>query len=480
MEKITDTLGKVVAVDKSPPTLMCALGVCDIVSKNFGPEVTAGHVLPLLAPLLMAPRLSSKQFTTFAGMLKDMLDRLQEARLPALQEAEAVKHVTQEECAAGGAEGGGGGGQWQPHEMAMPPPAAIPSSPAYAPHPAGARGSVDPFAAAPPPTAYVTDPFAASGACTSAPGHFPTPPAAPIDQGLGQGGLLDGPADGGLLGSGPPPSAPQAVSGGTPSMVDQLASVLSSPEDLENLFVADGWEDPALELPELAVGGMKASPAVGISIGGGVGGASGGTGTVAGGGLSSVGKSMSVGAVGMTSGGMGMGLGGMGMPGGSMGVSSGSVQGGSGWGDMLGMGMADGGMNMGGSGTTGGSGGGDMLGMGMGGGGMNMGTGSVGMGTGSVGMGTGSDGMGTNSGGMRMGSVGMSMGTGSIGMGMGGTGLQGSNGGGAMLGMGPGGGGMAPPMETGLTNAMQSMDLLSGMPHPSPQQHQQGNAGSLI
>ena len=88
---------QVLTVDRSPPTLMCApltyiivssrlpwhkldwtcllgcigrdarrcvMGVGDAIAKQWGPEVTAQQVIPLIAPLLAAPSLDSTQFTT--------------------------------------------------------------------------------------------------------------------------------------------------------------------------------------------------------------------------------------------------------------------------------------------------------------------------------------------------------------------------------------------------------------------------------
>ncbi|KAJ9510959.1 hypothetical protein QJQ45_027821 [Haematococcus lacustris] len=60
--KIIDTAAQVVAVDRSASTLVCTAGLVDALSKQWGAEVTAGRLLPLLCPLLVAPSLSSRQF----------------------------------------------------------------------------------------------------------------------------------------------------------------------------------------------------------------------------------------------------------------------------------------------------------------------------------------------------------------------------------------------------------------------------------
>ena len=56
---------QVTAVDKSAGTTMCVLGVLQAVSKQWGAEVTASRVLPILCPLAVVGGLSADQFRQF-------------------------------------------------------------------------------------------------------------------------------------------------------------------------------------------------------------------------------------------------------------------------------------------------------------------------------------------------------------------------------------------------------------------------------
>lgn len=55
---------QIVAVDKSSGTAMAVLRLSDAVSRHYGPEVTATHVLPLVCPLLISPALDGARFAT--------------------------------------------------------------------------------------------------------------------------------------------------------------------------------------------------------------------------------------------------------------------------------------------------------------------------------------------------------------------------------------------------------------------------------
>lgn len=59
---------------------MCILGVGDSISKYWGYEITVERVIPLLTPLLTAPKITHQQFSTFLLMIRDMLDRVEEKR----------------------------------------------------------------------------------------------------------------------------------------------------------------------------------------------------------------------------------------------------------------------------------------------------------------------------------------------------------------------------------------------------------------
>ncbi|MED6207242.1 SCY1-like protein 2 A [Stylosanthes scabra] len=58
---ILQTIQRCTAVDHSPPTLMCTLGVANSIFKRFGVEFVAEHVLPLIVPLLTAQQLNVQQ-----------------------------------------------------------------------------------------------------------------------------------------------------------------------------------------------------------------------------------------------------------------------------------------------------------------------------------------------------------------------------------------------------------------------------------
>ena len=55
---------QVTAVDKTPATAMCALGLGDSLSRQWGPRLAAERVLPVLCPLLVVPSLNTQQFGT--------------------------------------------------------------------------------------------------------------------------------------------------------------------------------------------------------------------------------------------------------------------------------------------------------------------------------------------------------------------------------------------------------------------------------
>ncbi|KAL5989632.1 hypothetical protein ACLOJK_010525 [Asimina triloba] len=77
---ILQTLQRCTAVDRSAPTLMCTLGVANSILKQYGVEFTTEHVLPLLAPLLIAQQLNVQQFAKYMLFVKDILRKIEEKR----------------------------------------------------------------------------------------------------------------------------------------------------------------------------------------------------------------------------------------------------------------------------------------------------------------------------------------------------------------------------------------------------------------
>ncbi|PON95167.1 Phosphorylase kinase, gamma catalytic subunit [Trema orientale] len=78
--EILQTIHRCTAVDRSPPTLMCTLGVANSILKQYGVEFTAEHVLPLLTPLLTAQQLNVLQFAKYMLFVKDILRKIEEKR----------------------------------------------------------------------------------------------------------------------------------------------------------------------------------------------------------------------------------------------------------------------------------------------------------------------------------------------------------------------------------------------------------------
>ncbi|KAE9592685.1 hypothetical protein Lal_00029209 [Lupinus albus] len=77
---ILHTIQRCTAVDHSPPTLMCTLGVANSIYKQYGVEFVAEHVLPLVMPLLTAQQLNVQQFAKYMLFVKDMLQKIEEKR----------------------------------------------------------------------------------------------------------------------------------------------------------------------------------------------------------------------------------------------------------------------------------------------------------------------------------------------------------------------------------------------------------------
>ncbi|XP_058759904.1 SCY1-like protein 2 A [Vicia villosa] len=78
--EILQTIQRCTAVDHSPPTLMCTLGVANSIFKQYGVEYVAEHVLPLLMPLLTAQQLNVQQFAKYMLFVKNILQKIEEKR----------------------------------------------------------------------------------------------------------------------------------------------------------------------------------------------------------------------------------------------------------------------------------------------------------------------------------------------------------------------------------------------------------------
>ncbi|KAF7836381.1 SCY1-like protein 2 [Senna tora] len=88
---ILQTIQRCTAVDHSPPTLMCTLGVANSIFKRYGVEFVAEHVLPLLMPLLTAQQLNVQQFAKYMLFVKDMLSKIEEKRGVVVTDSEMLE-----------------------------------------------------------------------------------------------------------------------------------------------------------------------------------------------------------------------------------------------------------------------------------------------------------------------------------------------------------------------------------------------------
>jgi hypothetical protein len=57
-------------VDRSAPTIAHTAALLDAVSKQWGPEVSAGRLLPILCPLLIAPSLGPRQVAELLAIVQ--------------------------------------------------------------------------------------------------------------------------------------------------------------------------------------------------------------------------------------------------------------------------------------------------------------------------------------------------------------------------------------------------------------------------
>lgn len=99
------------SVDRNPAVQMATAGVCDVISKKFGEEITAIRVrcsltsalyvrpltlfvfqlLPLLIPTSVDPNLNKQQFDTFFEIISSMLERIATSRRKALDEQQKLR-----------------------------------------------------------------------------------------------------------------------------------------------------------------------------------------------------------------------------------------------------------------------------------------------------------------------------------------------------------------------------------------------------
>lgn len=86
--EILQTLRRCTTVDHSAPTLMCTLSVASAVYKQYGAEFAVEHLLPLLAPLLIAQQLNLQQFAKYMLFIKEILRKIEEKRGVTLNEAD--------------------------------------------------------------------------------------------------------------------------------------------------------------------------------------------------------------------------------------------------------------------------------------------------------------------------------------------------------------------------------------------------------
>ncbi|KAH7307548.1 hypothetical protein KP509_22G064800 [Ceratopteris richardii] len=88
--EILQTLRRCTAVDHSAPTLMCTLSVANSVYKQYGSEFAVEHLVPLLAPSLVAQQLNLQQFAKYMLFIKEVLRKMEEKRGVTLNETSSL------------------------------------------------------------------------------------------------------------------------------------------------------------------------------------------------------------------------------------------------------------------------------------------------------------------------------------------------------------------------------------------------------
>ncbi|GJP63136.1 hypothetical protein CLOP_g20211 [Closterium sp. NIES-67] len=206
---ILQTCVRCAAVDRSPPTLMCIVGIADIIQRQYGIEFAAEHILPLLCPMLVVQQLTGPQFARFLKLIMDVLTKIQDKRGVSLSEADSISLdlasmgiSTPSDATVAFDDSAKPAWDSQPDWSKAPASSAPPSS--------SAPSFPDPFASAPPmsstpsasPAFGASDPFASSSlpaAPSSSLASLAAKPAGGIG-GIGGGGL-GGIGGGGIGGS---------------------------------------------------------------------------------------------------------------------------------------------------------------------------------------------------------------------------------------------------------------------------------------
>lgn len=86
-DKILATISRVTGADRSLGTLRCSFKACEDVSNQWGAEVTAERILPLLSPLLLSPSLvvandQPQPLNEVVSVVKGMVDRIHAKMMP--------------------------------------------------------------------------------------------------------------------------------------------------------------------------------------------------------------------------------------------------------------------------------------------------------------------------------------------------------------------------------------------------------------
>eukprot|EP00897_Mesotaenium_endlicherianum_P003546 jgi/Mesen1/3219/ME001865S02420 len=161
---VLQTLGRCAAVDHSSPTLMCVLGVADVIQKQLGLEFAAQHVLPLVAPLLVVQQLSAPEFAKYLNFVYAILKKIEEKRGVNLADADGVSLDLNTLSLAG---------------LMEPPPAGRAPKPAAA-APAKAGSTWDDWGGASKKSSSSLPDLAKAGAAGAPPGSV----SGPLDFGL--------------------------------------------------------------------------------------------------------------------------------------------------------------------------------------------------------------------------------------------------------------------------------------------------------
>jgi hypothetical protein len=67
---------------------MAVVGVCDVISKKFGEDLTAQKLIPVISGISMDRNLSKEQFDTYMTIFRGMLDRIAQTRYKIFEQAQ--------------------------------------------------------------------------------------------------------------------------------------------------------------------------------------------------------------------------------------------------------------------------------------------------------------------------------------------------------------------------------------------------------